>query len=243
MVKTTSNILYMRASIGPIARYLKTEGGIINYLSKTLAFNEIFVPYFYQNRFIWSKKKENRKTNSGALGKLVANVDGATISKHPTHSFAGKGERVTKVLNIHDETKPCFFPIIELSEKYDFSMLLLGCVDSSPGFSTVHATQYQLGLSQQHWVRFFMRWDFIKNGNLTSKIPIEFPGCSSSFHKFYELYYKSGNFSQGTIDNVPFLFVRSAREAMRIESEILRHSPRFITCKKSFCISCRMRTY
>ena len=86
------------------------------------------------------------------------------MSNHPTHSFVGIGEKVKNVLKFHDETKPSFFPISELAKKFDFSMLLLGCVDSSPGFSTVHATQYRLGLTQKHILRFLMRWDYDVDG-------------------------------------------------------------------------------
>lgn len=242
-MKATSNILYVRASLGPLARKIKAIGGVRAYLSDKLAFEEILAPHFYRNRFFWQAPPKLKQTNSGALGKQLAKEKEAVISTHPTHAFVGFGDRVTDVLADHDHTKSCFYPVSQLAESHDFSMLLLGCVDSSPGFSTVHATQYQLGLSQRHMLRFAMRWDYQIGEKQASKRPLEFPGCSKSFDKFYDAYERAGILVSGEFDKVPFLFVKSAREAMALEHAILERRPRFVSCDKSFCASCHVRLY
>ena len=242
-MKATSNIIFIRASLAPIAREIKKDGGLVNFLSNKIEFDEIFAPHFYPNRYIWNKRREIRQTNSGALGKILANTDGAFISNHPTHSFVGYGKKVVSILQMHDETKSCFFPISELSRLQDFSMLLLGCVENSPGFSTVHAVQYQLGLSQRHLLRFLIRWDYEKNGNRKAKHAIEFPGCSKSFGKFYRYYDESNNLIAGQWGKASFLFIPSARKAIEIEREILKARPRFVNCNKAFCLSCKLRLY
>ena len=242
-MKATSNIIFVRASLGPIAREIKKNGGLINFLSAKIEFQEILVPHFFPNRYIWNKKRENKVTNSGSLGKLLAKKDGSIISNHPTHAFVGYGNNVVPVLQKHDETKSCFFPISELSTSKDFSMLLLGCLDNSPGFSTVHATQYQLGLSQRHLLRFLISWDYEENGIIKTKRAIEFPGCSKSFDKFYNFYRGNDNLISGQWEKTSFLFVQSARKAMQIEHQILRTSPRFIKCDRAFCFTCNFRMY
>ena len=242
-MKATSNIIFVRASLGPIAREIKKNRGLINFLSTKIEFDQFLAPHFYPNRYIWNRKIENNITNSGALGKLLAKMDGAVVSNHPTHAFVGYGNNVVPILQMHDETKSCFFPISELSNSKDFSMLLIGCLDSSPGFSTVHATQYKLGLSQRHLLRFLIRWDCKTDGSKGTKQAIEFPGCSKSFDKFYQFYKENNNLISGQWGNASFLFVQSARKAMEIEHQILKSRPTFVKCNKSFCFSCNLRLY
>ena len=100
-MKATSNIIFIRASLAPIAREIKKDGGLVNFLSNKIEFDEIFAPHFYPNRYIWNKRREIRQTNSGALGKILANTDGAFISNHPTHSFVGYGKKVVSILQTH----------------------------------------------------------------------------------------------------------------------------------------------
>lgn len=242
-MKAKSDILYIRAAIGPIARKIKSEGGLRPYLNRRVEFSEIFAPHFYSNRFFWQDRKSVRPINSGALGKIVANFDGATISEHPTHAFVGTGDRVKRVLSDHDHNSSSFRPIADLANENDFSMLLLGCVDESPGFSTVHASQFELGLSQKHLLRYALRWDYDDHGNLNSKIPIEYPGCSASFGKFYSYYQEEGILERGNWDGVTWLFISSARHAMEVEKSILTKDPRFIKCTKRFCLTCSLRLY
>ena len=88
-----------------------------------------------------------------------------------------------------------------------------------------------------------MRWDYEKNGNHKSKIPLEYPGCSLSFDKFYAKYEETGNFQTGRLNNVPFLFVHSARKAIEVEINLLKAQPTFVNCNRMFCTSCKLRFY
>ncbi len=242
-MKATSDIIFIRASLAPLARQIKKDGGLINFLSKKIEFDEIIAPYFYPNRYIWNRRRKNKKTNSGALGTYLAKLDGAFVSNHPTHSFVGYGTKVIPILQMHNETKSCFFPISELCRMEDFSMLLLGCLDTSPGFSTVHATQYQLGLSQLHILRYLIKWDYEENGTEKNKTAIEFPGCSKSFGKFYDFYREDNNLVEGQWGKTSFIFIQSARKAMEVEHKILKTKPKFIQCNQAFCFSCKLRLY
>lgn len=241
MLNAESNILYLRAGLKPLARQIKSAGGIVNFLHQHVAFSELFVPHFHGARPFWRDPKSHaaRHANSGPLGKLISATPGATLSQHPTHAFAGFGDRVVRVLLEHDGDTSCFYPVNELANQHDFSMLLLGCTDESPGFSTVHAAQHRLGLSQRHLLRFLLRWDC--GGR--SRIAPEVPGCSLSFDKFYPHYEADGNLVRGEWHGVSWIFIHSARRALNTELALLRESGRFVECGRMSCLTCRLRLY
>lgn len=241
--QATSGILYVRAALKPFARQIKQSGDVAEFLGQYFGFEELFVPYFTGGRPFWRSRATRRETNSGALGKAVARRDGAVASRHPSHRFAGFGPRVTAVLRQHDETASCFYPISELAKAHDFSMLLLACVSASPGFSTVHAVQNELGLTQRHLERFLLRWDYERDGRARSKLASESPGCSASFGKFYPAYEQDDNLIRGTLFGAEYLLVSSARKAMAAERAILRKTPRFVECGSLTCLTCRFRLY
>lgn len=246
MLKATSDILYVRAALKPLAREMKQAGGVVPLLREIGEFGELMVPHFYGARPFWRPRPAAGAmpaTNSGALGKLVAAQPGAVVSSHPTHAFAGFGPRVVEVLQEHDGTRPCFYPVGELADRHDCSMLLLGCVDESPGFSTVHVSQQRLGLTRKHLLRLLLRWDESRAGQVASRTAVELPGCSRSFDKFYEHYEADGNLVRGSLAGVPYLWIPSARRAIAVETALLSRSGRFVECGRLTCLSCRLRWY
>lgn len=243
-LRATSGILYVRAGLRPFARSIRAAGGVRPFLMQTFDHVEIFSPYFSGARPFWRARPQTSViTNSGALGRLLAGDADAAVSKHPTHSFVGIGPRVTDALRRHDYLMPCFGPVRELAEHHDFSMLLLGCVDDSPGFSTAHAVQHDLGLTQRHLIRYLLRWDIQTPMGKWSMVAPEAPGCSRSFDKFYPAYSHDGNLVEGELSGQRFLYVPSARQAMAVERQILTSNPRFVDCKRLTCTTCRLRLY
>jgi len=243
-LSSTSRILYVRASLGPFARQIKAAGGIKGFLAIHFQHDEVFSPYFRRPRLFWESPHALRnETNSGALGKKLAAYSNAVLSSHPSHRFVGIGDRVARVLRAHDYTTSCFFPINELAESSDFSMLLLGCVEQSPGFSTVHATQQVLGLSQKHLFRYLVRWDVSTDSGRKSMVATESPGCSQSFDKFYAAYQRDDNLISGELFGEKYLFVPSVRRALALEQQILQEDPRFVDCGRMTCVTCRFRLY
>jgi aminoglycoside 3-N-acetyltransferase len=246
VLRASSGILYVRAALKPLAREMRRAGGIVPMLRQIGSFDELFVPHFYGARPFWRPKPAAGlppATNSGALGKAVAAEPGAVVSAHPTHAFAGFGPRVVDVLRRHDGSKPCFFPVGELADRHECSMLLLGCVDDSPGFSTVHVAQQRLGLTRKHLIRLLLRWDEARGERIASRTAAESPGCSRSFGKFYAHYEADGNLASGTLGGVPYLWIPSARRALAIETALLSRSGRFVECGRLSCLSCRLRWY
>jgi len=245
MLMTSSRILYIRAGLSPLARKIKASGGLIAYLNQYVDFHNIIAPHFTGPRPFFKPviKPSQKGTTSGALGKTLASLNGAYTSGHPTHAFVGIGEKVVTTLKHHNHEKPCFFPLDELSCTHDFSMILLGCLDESPGFSTVHVAQNRLRLTRKHLARFLLRWDYMADERIKTMVAPEFPGCSLSFHKFYEYYEKDNNLIRGQFDGVSWLFVPSARRAIETETKILRENPRFVECGRLLCPTCRLRAY
>lgn len=245
MLEATSRILYVRAALKPLARPIKISGGVLPFLQSQVHFDELLVPHFHGARPFWRARAGTwpPATNSGPLGKTVAKLSDAFLSTHPTHAFAGVGTRVQEVLAGHDATQACFAPIGELADRHDFSMLLLGCVEASPGFSTVHVAQYRLGLSQRHMLRLLLRWDVPHDGGWSSTMAPEVPGCSMSFGKFYPHYEADGNLVRGEWHGASWIFVPSARRALETETRLLRERGRFVECGRWNCLSCRLRLY
>lgn len=239
-----SGILYVRANLKPFARVIRTAGGVKEFLADHFEHEELFAPYFMRARPFWERPQSvQRETNSGALGKKLAEYPGAVLSRHPSHRFVGFGARVGNVLKQHDHTTSCFYPIRELARRSDFSMLLLGCNDESPGFSTVHATQQALGLSQKHLFRYLIRWDIESEAGTYAMTATESPGCSLSFDIFYSEYQKNGNLIRGELLGQQYLYVQSASKALAVEEKILSSNPRFVNCGRMSCSTCRFRLY
>lgn len=245
MLSSTSGILYLRAALKPLARPVKAAGGVVPFLRERVDFDQLLVPHFYGARPFWRARPVSLPpaTNSGALGPAVARYPGAVLSAHPSHAFAGFGAQVIPVLQAHGPSAPCFQPVGELADRHDCSMLLLGCVEESPGFSTVHVAQHRLGLSQKHLLRLLLRWDWMQSGQVRSCMAPEAPGCSQSFGKFYPHYEADGNLVRGQWEGVSFVWVPSARRALQTELALLRESGRFVDCGRPSCLSCRLRLY
>lgn len=241
-----SGILYVRANLVPFARAIRAAGSVPDFLGRHFTFSELVVPFFSRARIFWRPRPSpgaRYETTSGALGTQVSRFAGAVKSPHPSHAFTGYGPRVAAALQTHDHHSPCFQPLRTLAECHDFSMLLMGCLIESPGFSTVHVTQNKLGLTKRHLIRFIYRWDFEEGGRYLTKIAPESPGCSLSFGEFYRFYRADGNLIEGQMEGQPYLFVPSARRALASELAILEANPRFVDCERPGCVTCRFRTY
>lgn len=242
--RSESGVLYVRASLKPFARAVRAAGGVREFLAEYFEHEELFAPYFMRARPFWERPSAvARETNSGALGKKLAEYPDAALSSHPSHRFVGFGAKVSGVLQRHVYTTSCFQPVRDLAESGDFSMLLLGCVEDSPGFSTVHVTQHDLGLTQKHLFRHLVRWDVGPQEAPRSITATESPGCSLSFGKFYSEYEKDGNLRRGELLGQQYLYVPSALKALAAEKKILSSNPRFVDCGRPLCSTCRFRLY
>ena len=243
MLVSKSNILYIRAGLKPLAKQIKLDGGLINFLQKYIKFNEIFCPNFTFSRPFWRNQEKHlnsKKSKIGGLARLLCLEKNVEISNHPSHSFIGLGDRVIKILKNHNSNTSCFYPIDILAQQYDFSMLLIGCLENSPGFSTVHVAQNYIGITRKRLIKYLYRWDEIINDKVISYTAPEIPGCSRQFGNFYNFYKADNNFITGTWFNVDWIFIPSAFRAIKTEFNLLNKNNNFANCSKLNCLSCRL---
>jgi aminoglycoside 3-N-acetyltransferase len=203
-----------------------------------------FTPDFY----FWQKERAAQipfharaKPGTGAFAQIVLDHPSSVRSTHPTNSFVALGPNAGEIVRGHDENATAFYPIknlIALGGK----LLLIGCVESSPGFSTVHRVQEDLDLADKtlmsgkricavqdgDHVRWFERRDI--------------SGCSAGFGKFYGHYEAAGILKSGLVGGA-YSICADAVAAYRIERAILEKDPTAAFCNDSSCTSCGLRTY
>ena len=242
----TGDLLYFRAALrrlgiraGDIPEVLL--GGILDAIGPT---GTLIVPGFTDTSFRWSKaitvSRPDTPPTTGAFASFLLTVPGAVRSTHPTHSFIGLGPRAREILDDHPASGASFEPIRALVEA-DGLMTVHGCVPESPGFSTVHLAQYDLGLSQRHYMRLLLAVRLGSDGPLFH--PVESPGCSRNFGAFYKDYIEDRNFACGHLGKAWSIGVRAAAAYAR-ERAILEQFPRYTVCDVPDCSSCRiMRGY
>ena len=99
-----------------------------------------FTPDFY----FWQKRQAARfpfhpkaKSDTGAFAQILLDHPVSVRSRHPTNSFVALGPNAEAIVDGHDGNSTSFYPIKNLIQRGG-KLLLVGCVESSPGFSTVH---------------------------------------------------------------------------------------------------------
>jgi aminoglycoside N3'-acetyltransferase len=203
-----------------------------------------FTPDFY----FWQKKRaaqlpfhQKMKPQTGAFPQIVLDHPASVRSKHPTNSFVAIGPKANAIVLGHDENSTSFFPMKNLVD-IGGKLLLVGCVDSSPGFSTIHRVQEDLGLANKTLMSRKricavqdgedIRW-FARN---------DIAGCSAGFWKFYSHYESEGILTTGLVGGAYSIFADAAA-AYRVERKIMEKDPTAAFCNDPYCTSCGLRTY
>lgn len=206
-----------------------TEGTIIG-----LAFNKL---YLFPKRHKEHIVSLGTPPVTGGLVKAMVDWPDARRSLHPTNSFVAIGKAAQSVIEDHDPNATCFQPIEKIL-KYDGKMILVGCVKSSPGFSSVHLAQERLGLATRSILR-GLRGAYYNNGNETRLFKQnDVPTCSVGFSNFYSEYIKEEKLNVGYVGDAYSVAI-NARDAYEIEYRLLSKDPKIALCNDSNCISCR----
>jgi aminoglycoside 3-N-acetyltransferase len=236
--------VYMRARVAAIGRIASPGAktivrGIIDAIGGD---GLVLAPTFTNLGLRWKspRPKFDRNTPSytGALGRALLSHPDSIRSEHPSHSFVALGRGAREFLAAHDETQPSHMPIRRLVE-VNAKMVIVGCNSESPGFSTVHLVQEELGLTQQHYTKLFLCCEVVdKQGQTKVWRPSEYPGCSRGFDKAYRHYIADDNFIVGRVGKAQAIRVDAAR-AYAKEKELLTRNPRALLCDHADCLSCR----
>jgi aminoglycoside 3-N-acetyltransferase len=176
-------------------------------------------------------------TDTGGFAAAMLAYPGAVRSQHPTNSFVGIGAMARDLLAGHDAQATCFAPMRRLMEAGG-KMVLVGCGSSSPGFSTVHLVQEELGLATQSFFRdLFGSW-YEVDGSVRWFSRHDVPGCSRGFGKFYSHYTAAEKLRTGRVGDAESMLI-GCNDAFDVEYALLNNDPRFALCDRRGCLSCR----
>jgi len=236
------DVLYVRARLSAIGE-MKTPmaGTILDGLLEAVGGSEglLIAPAFTPVSWRWSGNKVSfhakTRSNSGALASILLAATGSCRSAHPSHSFVALGGRAADFLADHDHRASAFAPMRKVIDA-NGKMLLIGCNRESPGFSTVHYVQDELGLSRRHYGKYLY---CVALGDGRIWRPQEDPGCSRGFDKLYRHYMRDDNFHTAFVGNAFSILVDASR-AYRTEREIIGKDPLAVICDDPACISCRI---
>lgn len=238
--------LYVRARASAVGRTTVSDALFLSLTRAVGSDGTVVFPAFTGYGSRWGKNKKafslQTSSQSGALSKLALQNPSALRSSHPSHSFVAIGPNAGKILSGHDHTKPAFHPVrsmINLNAK----MLLIGCNTESPGFSTVHYAQEQLGLSHGHLTKYFRSVQIVVDGGNIDWHPTEDPGCSKGFDKLYRHYIHEEILKAGSIGNA-YSLLADSEQLYRVDREVLSMDPLAVLCDDGTCMSCRgLRSY
>jgi aminoglycoside N3'-acetyltransferase len=234
----------VRADVGAVGR---VEGGLgpgvlgalIDAVGSTgtivsLSFTKTFLLLGLDKDYVFNA---TTPTTSGALPRLLLQQQGSIRSRHPTNSFVALGPKAAFIVAGHDETAPCFLPMAKLLE-LDARQLVFGCVDTSPGFTTAHWAQHELGLDRRSLLCNRVGVLYERDGDVRLFRRQEIGGCSLGFGRFYSEYEQANLLRRGHVGRAAALSVDAA-PAFSLERSILARDPRFALCRDPLCVFCR----
>jgi aminoglycoside 3-N-acetyltransferase len=191
---------------------------------------------------IWRRKNaapfdENSSTNAGGFARSMLDHPHRQRSRHPTNSFCAIGAQADTIVLDHGPDTTGFAPIGKLVA-LDGKMLVVGCIESSPGFSTVHFAQETLGLAFRTPLSSLTgAWYIDTGGRRRWCSRRELPGCSMGFGKLYGDYVKAGIITVGRLAGANAILA-ACRDALQVETAVLRRNPRAALCDNPGCASC-----
>lgn len=239
--------LLVRANLGAIGKLAtKKREDYINFLIEVVGKEGTIVGLSFTNSFFLRKNKNivfdgYNKSNTGAFANTMIKHPKVIRSNHPTNSYVAIGKNAEYILKNHDENSGAYEPIrkiIELNGK----MILIGCVETSPGFTTTHLAEVDLGLHKRIILPTLSQAYYKKNGEIKLFKRNDIGSCSSTFYKFYGYYVKKELLQQGYIGNAYSVLI-NAKEAYKLDYEILKHNPKITICNNPVCMLCRARRW
>lgn len=239
--------LLIRADLGAIGKLeTKKREDYINFLLEAVGDDGTIIGLSFTSSFFIKKNKNivfngKNKSYTGAFANTMLKYPGAIRSSHPTNSYVAIGKNAKYILEGHDENSGAYEPIrkiIELNGK----MILMGCVKSSPGFTTTHLAEVDLGLHKRIVFPTLNGAYYKKNGEVKLFKRIDLGSCSSTFYKFYGHYVRNELLQQGYIGNAYSILI-DTKKAYEIDYKVLQENPKITLCNNSSCMLCRARRW
>ena len=200
---------------------------------------------FTKSVYLWNANKMEpftgeSKSYAGALPNRMLKHPGAFRSQHPTCSFVAIGRHAKRITDGHGPGSNAYEPvrtIMELGGK----LALVGCVRDSPGFTTAHLAEYDLGLHRRVVFPSVLGvTPYLDEHGHRQLFRRRDPGlCSNSYWKFYAYYVREGVLNAGLVGNA-YSIVADANACYRIEKEILAKNAYFTICDNPLCATCNV---
>jgi aminoglycoside 3-N-acetyltransferase len=241
---SNGDTLFLRADLGQLGKTdFRISQSFIDILLDAVGPTGTLVTLTFSKTYpVSDATKENyfyprSPSTSGALAKLFLKHPDAIRSKHPANSFTAIGMKATEICAGHTANSPPYFPMKYLIEQ-NALMLIIGCTESSPGFTSVHWNQYELGYAQQSFIA-NRNATFYQDGDNYFLYSVASPGgCSAGFGKFYAEYLANQKLVSGFVGNAYSVAIK-ARRAADIERNLLEKNPKFALCDDPDCWKCR----
>jgi aminoglycoside N3'-acetyltransferase len=245
--------LFLRAnysSVGLPRRSVALKGGdnpLIAALLEAVGEEGTLVSLAYTKSFFGKAKPDeaydlNTKSYAGALPNTMLQHSAAKRSRHPMNSMVAIGKHADTITENHDETSPAYEPVRKMME-LNAKMMLIGIVDSSPGFTTTHLAEYDLGLHKRVILPKLNQVYYKDlNGELKLFKREDVGLCSNSYRKFYSHYVDHEVLRVGEVGNAYAIMV-GANEAYEIDKNVLKNNPKFNICGRPTCFYCNARRW
>jgi len=183
----------------------------------------------------------NTVSYAGALPNMMLEHACAKRSTHPQTSFVAIGRDADSLLDGHDPRAPAYDPVRKLIELKG-KMLLIGCAATSPGFTTTHVAERDIGMG---W-RILPSWLFCQSRYIDTdgqvKIFKRHDGgfCSNSYWKFYSAYVKHALLRSGYVGQA-YSLLAPAAECYMVERGLLEKHPHINVCDDPLCFTCNVQ--
>lgn len=195
-----------------------------------------------RNKAVEAIFADDARTTAGGFASAVLKHPGRVRSTHPANSIAAIGAEAGFLAAGHDEQALPFSwmrRLIEVGGK----QIVIGCVAESPGLSTVHFTQEELGLAGKSSLA-GREGCYVTGADGSPRwVPrVDIPGCSAGFWKLYSPYVRSGVLTAGHIGQA-YAILASAADSAAVELPILTADPNAALCDRPECLSCGSWSY
>lgn len=238
------DIILIRSALSAVGRISGGAEAFIDALLKTVGRDGTIVSLAFTGATFMKRPKiedafnAKKKSYAGALPNAMLMHKYAFRSRHPMCSYVAIGKYAEEITADHDENSLAYEPIRKIIE-LDGKNVLVGCVDNSPGFTTAHLAEADLGMLKRLPVFSGFSSVYYQRDDGTYAIFRRYdPGlCSHSFYKFYALYVKAGILRTGFIGNA-FSILAPARKTYEIEYSTLNKNKKFNVCESKYCFTC-----
>jgi len=239
------DVVLIRASLGAVGRITGGAQTFIDALLEVLGDEGTIVSLaFTSGSFLQKPKKEEafhrlKESYAGALPNEMIKRSDSFRSKHPLCSYVAIGKFAKEITEQHGHSSPAYEPIRKIIE-YQGKNLLVGCVESSPGFTTTHLAEQDLGMLKIPIFSRFIKIYYKNEKNIYQIYQHKESGlCSKSFYKFYAHYVKKGILRTGFVGNA-YSILAVAKECYDVDKSILMEDKKYNLCGSSDCFMCNV---